>query len=219
MIRLLLVAEAPPNSNERYFYFEDVSEQDSLFRYVCKGLFGASPDRSSKPQWLQRLKDEGVFLIDLMEDPIGSRRHSEFVAELIVRCHELAPEKIVLLKAPVFDAAYLPLRRAGLPVSSVRIPFPGSGQQRNFELVFAIALENKADANKQIERHEVIDIFSHPEDQPGEAPDGNQTPDKEQDNAKCWCGKGPVVGHTVRDSLPYCARSECHLGAMYSEVT
>jgi hypothetical protein len=31
-VDLLLVAEAPPSALDRYFYFEDVSEQDSLFR-------------------------------------------------------------------------------------------------------------------------------------------------------------------------------------------
>jgi hypothetical protein len=30
-VRLLLVAEAPPSALDRYFYFEDVPEQDSLF--------------------------------------------------------------------------------------------------------------------------------------------------------------------------------------------
>jgi hypothetical protein len=35
-VRLLLVAEAPPSALNRYFYFEDVRDQDSLFRYVSK---------------------------------------------------------------------------------------------------------------------------------------------------------------------------------------
>ena len=33
-VELLLVAEAPPAALDRYFYFEDVREQDSLFRYA-----------------------------------------------------------------------------------------------------------------------------------------------------------------------------------------
>jgi hypothetical protein len=98
-VRLLLVAEAPPNSEERYFYFEDVREQDSLFRYVCKVLFGTTPDGASKSYLLGKLKDEEVFLIDLMEDPVGPRKHSEFVSELIARCREIGPEKVILIKA------------------------------------------------------------------------------------------------------------------------
>jgi hypothetical protein len=40
----------------------------------------------------------------------------------------------------VFDAAYIPLHEAGLPVNGVRVPFPGSGQQKRFEEAFAAAL-------------------------------------------------------------------------------
>jgi hypothetical protein len=35
-IRLLLVAEAPPVEQSRYFYYGDVTQHDSLFRYVVK---------------------------------------------------------------------------------------------------------------------------------------------------------------------------------------
>ncbi len=47
-VGLLLVAEGPPSSLDRYFYFTDVFEQDALFRYVCKGILGRVPDRSEK---------------------------------------------------------------------------------------------------------------------------------------------------------------------------
>lgn len=68
-VRLLLVAHAPPESLERYFYFEDVREKDNLFRYVIKGLSGSMPERAEKRTWLARLREDGVFLIDLMEGP------------------------------------------------------------------------------------------------------------------------------------------------------
>ena len=47
-IDLLLIAEAPPCSEDRYFYFDDVREHDWLFRYVIKGLFGVTPPRDEK---------------------------------------------------------------------------------------------------------------------------------------------------------------------------
>ena len=47
-IDLLLVAEAPPASLDRYFYFDDVSEQDSLFRYVCRGVLGKEEPASGE---------------------------------------------------------------------------------------------------------------------------------------------------------------------------
>lgn len=68
LVRLLLVAEAPPSALDRYFYFEDVPTQDSLFRYVVSTVLGEPPSRDKVPQ-LCRLRDAGVFLVDLKTDP------------------------------------------------------------------------------------------------------------------------------------------------------
>src|SRR5947207_236311 len=68
-IKLLLIAEAPPSALDRYFYFDDVREQDSLFRYVCRGVLGQEPSREGKAELLAELRDKGVFLIDLQEEP------------------------------------------------------------------------------------------------------------------------------------------------------
>lgn len=139
-VRLLLVAEAPPSALDRYFYFEGVSEHDSLFRYVIRGLFGEAPDRSSKPAWLERLREAGVFLIDVAEEPSGAAALGNHVGGLVARCRALSPEHIVLIKATVYDAAFEALREAGLPVVDRRIPFPGSGQQARFMVAFQEAL-------------------------------------------------------------------------------
>lgn len=139
-VRILLVAEAPPNELSRYFYFEDVSEHDSLFRYVARGVLEEEPTRTNKARLLGRLKEKGVLLIDLMEDPKVSEDHSAHVEGLIRRCEELQPSAIILIKAPVYDASFHRLDDAGLPVVDERIPFPGSGQQRKFEEGFARAL-------------------------------------------------------------------------------
>ena len=140
-VDLLLVAEAPPSNGDRYFYFENVSEQDSLFRYVAKSLLGYVPDRGAKSIALGHLQAKGVFLIDLSEIPADTARLRDCVPSLVERCSALEPRKIVLIKVNVFDLAYLALRAAGLPVANVRIPFPGSGQQRRFEKAFSRALE------------------------------------------------------------------------------
>lgn len=142
-IDLLLVAEAPPSALDRYFYFLDVREQDSLFRYVCQALLNRKPTRESKPDLLAELRDHGVCLIDLQEEPRDGTPLSEFVPELVERCERLDPRWIVLIKATVFDAAYAALAAAGLPVSSVRVPFPGSGQQKRFLEAFDRALEER----------------------------------------------------------------------------
>lgn len=139
-VALLLVAEAPPRAPDRYFYFDDVQTQDSLFRYVCKVILGRVPNRDDKPVALSELKDRGVFLIDLSEEPIGATPLTSFVQDLVERCRALKPTEIILIKATVYDAAYQELSEAGLPVVDERIPFPGSGQQRRFEEAFGRAV-------------------------------------------------------------------------------
>jgi len=136
----LLVAEAPPNSLDRYFYFTDVRAHDSLFRYVCLVLLGREPKRERKHEPLEELRDRGVFLIDLKESPMDGTPLATFVPALVDRCRALTPNRIVLIKTTVFDAAQGALKSAGLPLSDVRMPFPGSGRQREFVEAFGPAV-------------------------------------------------------------------------------
>jgi len=140
----LLVAEAPPAASDRYFYFEDVREQDSLFRYVAQVILGAKPTRDNKPAVLRALRDRGFFLIDLSQSPkTGDGDLGSLVPALVQRVADINPDRIILIKANVFDLAYAALRAAGLPVVNSRIPFPGSGQQRRFVEAFNDALGEK----------------------------------------------------------------------------
>ena len=142
-IRLLLVAEAPPSALHRYFYFPDVTEHDSLFRYVVRLVLGVEPTRSGKAKLLEALRDAGVFLIDLCEDPIASKAELRgCVPGLVERVRRLHPDHLIVIKATVYDAAMWSLREAGLPVVDAMIPFPGSGQQLRFEVEMADALES-----------------------------------------------------------------------------
>lgn len=139
-IKLLLVAEAPPAALDRYFYFEDVPQQDSLFRYVARAILNTQPTRDNKTELLARLRDKGVFLIDLKRDPVDGKSLAMEVPKLLRRIRKLDPQKIIVIKASVYDAVQRPLTEAGLPVVHERIPFPGSGQQRRFEVAFSRAL-------------------------------------------------------------------------------
>ncbi|WP_234787337.1 hypothetical protein [Mycolicibacter sinensis] len=140
-VRLLLVAQAPPAADDRYFYFPDVATQDTLFRSVARIILPhTAPTRSNKASLLEQLRDRGVFLIDLKPDPVDGTVLSPYVPELLARIAELAPERIILIKADVYDEAYPALARAGLPVSSVRVPFPAFGQQSAFKAAFSRAL-------------------------------------------------------------------------------
>ena len=139
-VDLLLVAKAPPIALDRYFFFEDARRQDSLFRHVASTLLRREPTRENKSELLAEFSRRRVFLIDVVEDPFDRRPLSAHVPRLIERIRRLDPNWIVLIKADVFDAAYRAIADAGLPISPVRVPFPGSGQQQRFEKAFARAL-------------------------------------------------------------------------------
>jgi hypothetical protein len=141
-VRLLLVAETPPRDLSRYFYFEEVKEHDALFRYVAREVLDVEPTRETKVELLTQLRDAGVFLIDLKADPLDDSPLSDYVPDLVRRCRQLGPSKIVLIKTTVYDEAYEALAGAGLPVVNERIPFPGSGRQVEFQKAFRRALKD-----------------------------------------------------------------------------
>jgi hypothetical protein len=133
VIELLLVAEAPPSSLDRYFYFEEVPNQDSLFRHVVRAVLAIEPSRAEKASELRRLVDRGVFLIDLKPEPKAPGDTLEsYVPDLVARAAALTPRQIITIKANVCDLTQPALRAAGLDVVDQRVPFPGSGQQRRF---------------------------------------------------------------------------------------
>jgi hypothetical protein len=140
-VETLLVAEAPPSALDRYFYFDYVPTQDSLFRHVVEGVLGERPTRDKVP-YLEELRNRGTFLIDQSEEPFASRREAlpACVPGLVARCRAITPARIILISVGCYDTAYEPLRSAGLPVVDARLPFPGSGQQRRFLEGFALAL-------------------------------------------------------------------------------
>jgi hypothetical protein len=138
-VKLLLVAEAPPASLDRYFYFPDVRVHDSLFRHVAREILRREPSRENKADLLRRLRDAGVFLIDLRLDPTDGSPLAGHVPSLLRRVRRLQPDKVILIKATVYDAAYGALRDADFPVVDVRVPFPGSGQQARFRDAFRTA--------------------------------------------------------------------------------
>lgn len=141
-IDLLLVVEAPPSALDRYFYFEDVRAHDSLFRHVVEAVLGEKPSRDKAP-YLDALRERGVFLIDLCVDPFGDRREAipRCVPDLVRRVRGLRPRRLVLIGADVYDSAYDVLRDAAVPVEDLRLPYPGSGQQRRFLHEFRLFYE------------------------------------------------------------------------------
>ncbi|MGI9310113.1 MAG: hypothetical protein ACR2P7_01105 [bacterium] len=152
-VNALFIAEAPPCDEQRYFYFADVADKDSLWVELTKLLyadsFGATSDeRKAKHDWLRRFRDDGYYLIDSVETsqlPQGKARQrliQSNAQRLIAASEALKPGRIILIKATVYDGLYAALRQAGLPVIDCRIPFPGSGQQRKFRVEMQRALDS-----------------------------------------------------------------------------
>lgn len=155
-VRLLLVAESAPDdggdiANRRFFYDEHLTGKDGLFREVVRALYdnpGLQSGPNEKTPWLERLKSDGVYLIDLAPVPVNYHSPSERAAALqrnidatVSLAVELMPEGVVLVKQNVFDLLEGPVRAAGLPLlHDAMIPFPGSGQQKRFRERFADAL-------------------------------------------------------------------------------
>ena len=152
-IRVLLLAEAPPCSLERYFYFEDVPTQDSLFLEIMGVLYpdlkkrylSSGRDAELKEELLRTFQDDGYWLMDVSEIPTSLTKSTlqSFVPSLLQRLQKHIDKStpIILIKASVYDAGYEVLKAEGFNVISERLPFPGSGQQRVFREKFSQVLE------------------------------------------------------------------------------
>jgi hypothetical protein len=153
-IKYLLIAEAPPDSVERFFYYDNVHQHDYLFLGMAqalypdlKDIFLASGRNSAiKNSILLKMKADGFYLLDLSDLPLSLMTGdlSSQLPKLIVKINKVADEhtKIILIKATVFDTAYEYLIQRGFRnVVNVRIPFPGQGGQKNFQIKFKEALK------------------------------------------------------------------------------
>lgn len=150
--KILIIAEAPPCSIDRYFYFEEVPRQDSLFLEIMGVLYpelkaqylAKKRDPALKVELLEEFQSDGYWLMDLAELPqeVTGVRHEDSLPSLLERVAKVADSdtRIILIKANVYDCCYPALNAAGYKVSAERIPFPGSGQQAVFREKFKRAL-------------------------------------------------------------------------------
>jgi hypothetical protein len=86
-----------------------VPQHDSLFRYVARSILKTEPTRTNKAELLARLRDKGVFLIDLKRDPVDGKSPAMEVPDLLRRIRKLDPHKIIVIKASVYDLVQRPL--------------------------------------------------------------------------------------------------------------
>jgi hypothetical protein len=134
---LLIVDRVPdPRGPRHHFYAEPITGGDHLFRAVVEALYMETPGRpgDAKEEWLARLRGDGVYVIDLVTQPIA--RRDEFAAALDVytpqcveQAHQLRPDGVILCGKPTFQL----LIDKGLPVlHNMPIPFPASRWRAEF---------------------------------------------------------------------------------------
>lgn len=152
-IKYLLIAQAPPDNIERFFYYTNVTEHDYLFLGIIGILYSkqkkefleSGRNEDIKNSVLLKFKKEGFYLIDLSVLPISYLTTSlkEQLPMLAEKIRKLAYEdtKIILIKSDVYNIAFKFLKEKFKNVIDVKIPFPSYGHQKRFSSEFFKALE------------------------------------------------------------------------------
>lgn len=151
-VRLLMIAESAPAeskdiSGRRFFYAADRLGPDNLFRGVVEAMYGTPKvdlQRTGKRPWLERLRNDGFFLIDLAPYPVnalsaGERRRVlyEAIPGCVARASALDPAGVVVVKADLYGMLARPLDAAGLPLLQDRpIAFPLGNTRADFVAEF-----------------------------------------------------------------------------------
>ena len=152
-IKCLIIAEAPPNSIERFFYYPHVKTADYLFLGIAGVLYPKKKEKyidwgrpwSLKQEILSQFHNDGYYLINLLDVPINQYNGnlSDTIEPTIKHVKGLITLQtpIVIIKTNVFDEVYNPLVSSGFTnVINIRIPFPGQGWQIEFSKKFKKAL-------------------------------------------------------------------------------
>ncbi len=152
-VKFLLVAEAPPDSLERFFYYDNVRQHDYLFLGVAEALYPKPKEqfllsgrsREIKNSILQTLQQDGFYLLDLSELPLSllDTDLQSQLPSLVEKINSVADDntQIILIKANVYDVAFDYLKQKIKNVINQRITFPGQGGQRKFQDEFKQALK------------------------------------------------------------------------------
>ena len=135
---MLLIGESAPDpgaTERRFFYAPMLDRRDNLFRGVVAALYDAIPPGSTgqpKQPWLEQLRADGVYLIDLVPFPVDKlspserrRARREHVAALVAQAKALKPGIVIVCHGPTFADIAPALRAAGLTLAhTVPLPFP-----------------------------------------------------------------------------------------------
>ncbi|MCE2467476.1 MAG: hypothetical protein J4G06_05575 [Caldilineaceae bacterium] len=154
-VKVLFVAESPPDVEERHFYFSNVPRADTLWVELTKVLYGddfgvTKNERVRKAEWLARFQADGYWMIEAVPEPIHKKRREAHILEhkdrVLEAIADSKPFRVVLIATPVWRALEELLCAEGVPlVQAGPVPFPGHGQQGRFREAMAAILPLLAD--------------------------------------------------------------------------
>ena len=110
MVRTLLIAEAPPPSGTKYFYVPramsntvPIEKDRSLPATIFHHYFRERPKTKDRyVDFLLQLKEKGIFLIDICNEPVKVRGTPEGVARIIAEIPKLR-QKMAVRHIQVLD--------------------------------------------------------------------------------------------------------------------
>jgi hypothetical protein len=141
-LKAIFVLESPPRSG-KYFYNPLGSNKEQLFSAMMK-VIDVKP--ANKEKGLRAFQQRGFIIVDACYTPVnglkGKARDELILREYDALLDDLAglnPKKnipLVLVKANICKLLEPRLREEGFKIlnGGEKIPFPGSGQQRKFQM-------------------------------------------------------------------------------------
>lgn len=153
-LRYLLIAESPPDAGDgqRRFFYAPTLKIDNLYRGVAEAVYGHQGiDVRDKVAVLERLRAEGFWLIDAVDEPVnklssGARAKALAAAapRLVERCLELSPERgVIICHGGVYAAVANALRARGVVLlHDEALPFPLGNWRAKFVAGFRRAMDS-----------------------------------------------------------------------------
>ena len=137
IVETLLIGEAPPPSGNTYFYVpkvmglgKSVENDTSLPATIFNHYFGKRPESINEyKKFLITLKHNGIYLIDIIDEPIKIRGNKENESYLISKLPELR-NKIANLKIDIAEDNWKFLLARNSYKSKVNQYFPKAGKVR-----------------------------------------------------------------------------------------
>lgn len=149
-IKVLFIAEAKPDADDRFFYYDKVKTHDHLYLHLMYALYGKTKDdndylREHKAEFLNRFKEDGYYLVDAVDEikartePAVRIKAIRVNAEIktgemeaLVSQHGTEDTKVVIIAATVFKGLYEHLKDKFNVINDTPIYFPSNGQQSAF---------------------------------------------------------------------------------------